>query len=169
VAALGFCYSDGHAIELLRSTSPGEPTAANTITSFSDVSPEYPNVVPDRSTLCMRGRIQTVDQMEPILTQIKHCAEGAALATGTEVTQELISVTHEKVPNAVLSGVMHRNLAALGVPFYTPEEEKFARDLQKSCGAPEIGMDRQIQPRRAQLGLRTIPSIVGLLPLSWLL
>jgi aminobenzoyl-glutamate utilization protein B len=32
------------------------------------------------------------------------------------------------------------------LPSYTPEEEEFARALQKSCGAPEIGMDREIQP-----------------------
>jgi len=146
-SALDSALLMGHAIELLREhIPPGETTAANTINyTFSDVGPEYPNVVPDRSTLWCIGRIQTVDQMEPILAQIKNCAEGAALSTGTEVTQEFITVTHEKIPNAVLSGVMHRNLVNLGVPFYTPEEEKFARDLQKSCGAPEIGMDREIQ------------------------
>jgi len=147
-SALDAAILMGHAIELLREhIPPGEPTAANTINyTFSDVGPEYPNVVPDRSTLWCVGRIQTVDQMEPILAQVKHCAEGAALATGTEVSQEFITITHEKIPNAVLAGVMHRNLVALGVPSYNPEEEKFARDLQKSCNAPEIGMDRQIQP-----------------------
>jgi aminobenzoyl-glutamate utilization protein B len=138
----------GHAIEMLREhIPPGEPTAANTINyTLSDVGPEYPNVVPDRSTLWCVGRIQTVDEMEPILAQIKNCAEGAALSTGTEVTQEFITVTHEKIPNTVLSEVMHRNLVALGLPAYTHEEVMYARDLQKNCGAPEIGMDRQIQP-----------------------
>lgn len=147
-SALDSAILMGHAIELLREhIPPGEPTAANTINyTFSDVGPEYPNVVPDRSTLWCVGRIQTVDQMQPILTQIKNCAEGAALSMGTEITEEFITVTHEKIPNAVLSGVMYRNLVNLGVPFYTPEEEKFARDLQTSCNAPEIGMDRQIQP-----------------------
>jgi len=147
-SALDSAVLMGHAIELLREhIPPGEPTAANTINyTFSDVGPEYPNVVPDRATLWCVGRIQTVDQMEPILGQVKRCAEGAALATGTEVTQEFITITHEKIPNAVLSGVMHRNLVALGTPSYTPEEEKFARDLQRSCKAPEIGMDRKIQP-----------------------
>lgn len=138
----------GHAIELMREHIPqGEPTAANTMNyTFSDVGPEYPNVVPDRSTLWCVGRFQTSLQMEPVLAQLKKCAEGAALATETKVVQEFITATHEKIPNAVLSGVMHRNLLALGTPSYTPEEEKFARDLQKSYGSPEIGMDRKIQP-----------------------
>jgi aminobenzoyl-glutamate utilization protein B len=147
-SALDSAVLMGHAVELLREhIPPGEPTAANTINyTFSDVGPEYPNVVPDRSTLWCIGRIQTVDQMEPILEQVKRCAQGAALATGTEVSTEFITVTHEKIPNSVLAGVMYRNLTALGLPSYTPEEEKLARELQKSCGAPEIGMDRKILP-----------------------
>ncbi|MGE5254543.1 MAG: amidohydrolase [Planctomycetaceae bacterium] len=137
-----------HAIELLREhIPPGEPTAANTINyTFSDVGPEYPNVVPDRATLWCIGRIQTVQQIEPVLAQVHRCAEGSAMATGTEVTKEFVTVTHEKIPNSVLAGVLYRNLAELGAPSHTSEEEAFARDLQKSCNAPEVGMDRQIQP-----------------------
>jgi aminobenzoyl-glutamate utilization protein B len=147
-SALDSAILMGHGIELLREhIPPGEPTAANTINyTFSDVGPEYPNVVPDRATLWCVGRIQTVDQMEPIMGQIKRSAGGAALSTGTEVTEEVITVTHERIPNAVLSGAMHRNLVALGAPSYAHEEEKFARELQKSCNAPEIGMDREIRP-----------------------
>jgi len=147
-SALDAAILMGHAIELMREhIPPGEPTAANTINyTFSDVGPEYPNVVPDRSTLWCVGRFQTSVQMVPVLAQLKKCAEGAAMATETKVIQEFVTATHEKIPNAVLSGVMHRNLVALGTPSYTPEEEKFARNLQKSYGSPEIGMDRQIQP-----------------------
>ncbi|NWF55332.1 MAG: amidohydrolase [Syntrophaceae bacterium] len=147
-SALDSAVLMGHAIELLREhIPPGEPTAANTINyTFSDVGPEYPNVVPDRATLWCIGRIQSVQQMEPILAQIRRCAEGAAMATGTEVTEEFVTVTHEKIPNSVLSKILHKNLVELGVPSYTPEEEAFARDLQKSCNAPEVGMDRLVQP-----------------------
>jgi aminobenzoyl-glutamate utilization protein B len=147
-SALDAAVLMGHAIELMREhLPPGEPTAANTINyTFSDVGPEYPNVVPDRSILWCVGRFQTSAQMEPVLAQLKKCAEGAALATETKVTQEFITATHEKIPNAVLAGVMHRNLVALGPSSYSPTEEKFARDLQRSYGSPAIGMDRQIQP-----------------------
>jgi len=147
-SALDSAVLMGHAIELLREhIPPGEPTAASTINyTFSDVGPEYPNVVPDRSTLWCVGRFQTASQMEPVLVQLKNCAEGAALATGTKVVQEFITATHEKIPNAVLAKVMHKNLVAIGLPSYTPEEERFARELQKSYGSPEVGMDRQIQP-----------------------
>jgi aminobenzoyl-glutamate utilization protein B len=147
-SALDAAILTGHAIELMREhIPPGEPTAANTINyTFSDVGPEYPNVVPDRSTIWCIGRFQTSAQMAPVLAQLKKCAEGAALATETKVTEEFVTATHEKIPNAVLSGVMHRNLVALGAPSYTAQEGKFARDLQKSYGSPQIGMDRQIQP-----------------------
>jgi len=147
-SALDSAVLMGHAIELLREhIPPGEPTAANTINyTFSDVGPEYPNVVPDRSTLWCVGRFQTTAQMEPVMARVRNCAEGAALATGTRVTQEFITATHEKIPNAFLAGLMHRNLSALELPVYNEAEENFARELQKSYGAPEIGLDRQIQP-----------------------
>ena len=147
-SALDSAILMGHAIELLREhIPPGEPTAANTINyTFSDVGPEYPSVVPDRSTLWCVGRIQTADQMEPILKQLERCAEGAALATGTEVSREFITITHEKIPNSVMAGVLHGNLVESGTPSYTPGEEGFARELQRSCQAPEIGIDRVIQP-----------------------
>ncbi len=147
-SALDSAILMGHSIELLREhIPPGEPTAANTINySFSDVGPEYPNVVPDRSTLWCIGRIQTVEQMQPILAQLHRCARGAALATGTEVSWEFISATHEKIPNSVLAGILHKNLVTLGTPSYTSYEQRFSRHLQKSCGAPEIGMDNGILP-----------------------
>lgn len=147
-SALDAAVLTGHAIELLREhIPPGEPTAANTINyTFSDVGPEYPNVVPDRSTLWCVGRFQTAAQMEPVLARLNVCAEGAALATETRVTREFITASHEKIPNAFLAGVMHRNLTALGMPSYTAEEEAFARALQKSYGSPETGLDRQIRP-----------------------
>jgi aminobenzoyl-glutamate utilization protein B len=34
----------------------------------------------------------------------------------------------------------------IGPPVYTPEEEEFAKALQRGCGVPQSGMDRTIQP-----------------------
>ena len=166
-SALDAAVLTGHAIELMREhLPPGEPTAANTINyTFSDVGPEYPNVVPDRSILWCVGRFQTSVQMEPVLAQLKKCAEGAALATETRVAQEFITATHEKIPNAVLAGVMHRNLAALGAPAYSPAEEKFARDLQRSYGSPASGMDRRFSRwARGRPGFRTTRNSAGSRP-----
>ena len=147
-SALDSAVLMGHAIELLREhIPPGPQTSANTINyTFSDVGPEYPNVVPDRSTLWCIGRIETVQQMEPILQRIDRCAEGSALATGTGVRKEFVTLTHEKIPNSVLAGVLYRNLVDFGPPSYTPEEEELARSLQESASAPKIGMDRHIPP-----------------------
>ncbi|MEM2914264.1 MAG: amidohydrolase, partial [Candidatus Bathyarchaeia archaeon] len=147
-SALDSAILMGHAIELLREhIIPGEATAANTINyTFSDVGPEYPNVVPDRSTLWCVGRIQNIEQMEPILMRLKNCAEGASIATGTQVNNELITITHEKIPNSILAEVLYKNLVELGLPTYSLEEEEFAKELQRSCQALEIGMDKVIQP-----------------------
>jgi len=147
-SALDGAVLAGHAIEMLREHIPPSGTvSANTINyTFSDVGPEYPNVVPDRATVWCVGRLQTVDLLRNVLERVHRCFEGAALATGCELTKEFITVTHEMIPNKALAEVMHKNAVALGPPVYTGEEEAFASELQKSGNAPQTGMDRLIQP-----------------------
>ena len=147
-SALDSAVLAGHAIEMLREhIPPSEAFSANTINyTFSDAGPEYPNVVPDRATVWCIGRLLTIDLLRDVLERVHRCFEGAALATGCELTKEFITVTHEMIPNEVLAKAMYKNAVELGPPAYTDEEEAFARELQRSGNAPEIGMDRTIQP-----------------------
>lgn len=147
-SALDGAVLAGHAIEMLREhISPSEAFSANTINyTFSDTGPEYPNVVPDRATVWCIGRLLTIDLLRDVLERVHRCFEGAALATGCELTKEFITVTHEMIPNEVLAETMYKNAVGLGSPTYTDEEEAFAKELQKSANAPQIGMDRTIQP-----------------------
>jgi len=136
----------GHAIELLREhIPPGHPDAANTINyTFSDVGPEYPNVVPDRSTIWVVGRITTSEEMEQIIKRLHKCAEGASLATETSLTMEFITATHEKIPNKTLSSVLYRNLVEMGPPKFDPDEQAFARKMQNDLGVEEAGLVEDI-------------------------
>jgi aminobenzoyl-glutamate utilization protein B len=90
--------------------------------------------------------LQTVELLRNVLERVHRCFEGAALATGCELTKEFITVTHEMIPNQVIAGLMHKNAVELGPPVYTGDEEAFAKELQKSGNAPQTGMDRIIQP-----------------------
>jgi aminobenzoyl-glutamate utilization protein B len=136
----------GHALELLREhIPPGSPDAANTINyTFSNLGPEYPNVVPDRATIWVIGRITTSEEMGKIIQRIHKCAEGASLATGTSCKMEFLTATHEKIPNERLSAVMHRNLFELGLPRFDSEEQEFAKKMQRDVGVAETGLTEDV-------------------------
>jgi aminobenzoyl-glutamate utilization protein B len=69
-----------------------------------------------------------------IWERVLKAAQGAALATGTTVEEEIISGVHELLPNDVLAQVMYNNLKAVGGIKYSPEEIKFAEQISTSEG-----------------------------------
>lgn len=147
-SALDAALLMGHAIELLREhIPPGEPEAAHTINyTLSDVGPEFPNVVPDRASLWVIGRLSTAELVEDVVERVSKCADGAALATGTAVQREFITATHEKLPNQTLAEVVHRNFQQIGPPRFSEEENALARRMQCAQGVSETGLSAEILP-----------------------
>lgn len=147
-SALDAAMLMAHAIEMLREhVPPGPPGAANTLNyTFSDVGPAYPNVVPDRSSVWIIGRISDSEVMRDVMDRVHACAEGAALATGTSVEAELKTASHEKLPNATLAAVLHRNFSAIGAPPFDAREQEYARAVQRKLGLAETGIAQEILP-----------------------
>ena len=140
----------GHAVEMLREhirPSTAGLDAANTINyTFSDVGPEFPSVVPDRTTAWYVGRFDQTELMVEVMERIDKCAKAAAMATETTVEIELITATHDKIPNKVLAEVMNKNLHEVGAPKFTAEEQEFAAKMQRQVGVEETGLDESILP-----------------------
>ncbi|MDR1776427.1 MAG: amidohydrolase [Desulfovibrio sp.] len=137
----------GHAAEMLREhIKPGKDSPNNYNYSFSDVGPEYPCIVPDRSSIWFVGRFNTTEIMLDFLERLDKCAEGAALATGTTVTPELVTALHEKIPNTTLSLVMHENYLAHGQFQITAKEQNFVKELQKNAGYEPVGLVQKEAP-----------------------
>jgi aminobenzoyl-glutamate utilization protein B len=138
----------GHAIEMLREhIPPNTPDAANTVNyTFSDVGPEYASVVPDRCTLWAIGRINNSDLAETIIQRLHKCAEGASIATGTSWRFEMITASHEKIPNKTLASVMHKNLVAIGPPAFDASEIELAKKWQKELQVTENGLSQAVEP-----------------------
>lgn len=137
----------GHAIELLREhIIPSGPEAAHTINyTFSDCGPLFANIVPDKTTVQLYGRFQNLEVSEDALRRITKCAEGAAMATETTVEREIITYTHNKIPNEVLSYVVHQNMEKYGPPAFTQEEQDRVKQMQKNAGLEPVGLDMKIQ------------------------
>jgi len=143
ISAVDGALLTGHAIELLREhIPPGLDGAANTINyTFSDMGPEYPNVVPDRAILWVVGRVTTAEQMENIIPRVHRCAEGAALATGTTVETEFVTASHDRIPNKIITETMDQNMRAAAPLCFTDSEHDFARKLQAEIGLDPVGMN----------------------------
>ena len=136
----------GHAIEMLREhIVPAGPDAAHTINyTFTDVGAEFANIVPDKTVVQLYGRFSTLDISKDAFDRIMDAAEGCAKATGTTVEREIITYTHNKIPNKVLAEVVHKNLEHYGAPDFTAAEHDFVRDMQKYSGLKESGLRTDI-------------------------
>jgi aminobenzoyl-glutamate utilization protein B len=58
----------------------------------------------------------------------------------------LITGVHETLLNRPLQEAMQRNLEIVGAPAFSDEYQEFARELQRSLGLEEKGLDTEIQP-----------------------
>ena len=111
-------------------------------------------------------------------------ADGAALMTGTEMSMEVVASAWPQLGNGVLSEAISRNVDLVGLPKWTPEEDRFAREFQKSLGLPVVGLrTERVQGNRPQsfasndsgdvtwqfpAGTLSIPSAVpGVAPHNW--
>lgn len=138
----------GHALEMLREhIVPNVKEAANTINyTFTDCGAAYANVVPDTTTVQLYGRFHDLDVSKDAYERICRAAEGCAMATGTTVKIEVVTYTHNKLPNRVLSKVMYDNLVSYGAPDFTEEEQNFVKEMQRAEGIEPVGLDTEIKP-----------------------
>lgn len=138
----------GHAIEFLREhIIPAGPDAAHTINyTFTDVGVEYANVISDKTDVQLYGRFNDLSVSRDAFNRIMNAAQGAALATGTEVEREIVTYTHNKIPNKTLAEVVHKNMEYYGAPDFTEEEQNFVKEVQKNAGLEVIGLNITIDP-----------------------
>ncbi|MBQ9015462.1 MAG: amidohydrolase [Firmicutes bacterium] len=139
----------GHGIDILREhIYPGNPPdAANTINyTYTATGPEFPSVVPDYTTVWVIGRFTTTEEMLDTLKRVDNCAKAGAIATETTVEEEVITVTHHKIPNKVLAERFYKNMETIGVPAFSEEEQEKAKAIQRAIGQPETGLPTELDP-----------------------
>lgn len=138
----------GHALEMLREhIIPSGPDAAHTINyTFTDVGAEFANIVPDKTVVQLYGRFSTLDVSKDAYERINDAAEGCAQATGTTVEREIITYTHNKIPNKALAEVVHNNLEHYGAPDFSNNEQEFVKEMQKNANLEQVGIRTDIDP-----------------------
>ena len=95
-----------------------------------------PNVVPPTAEVWYYLRADSHHDDEHILDRVRDIARGAALMSGTKVTEHIDSDSFELLPNRPLSELLQRQLERVGAPRFDDSERDFANKTQKDLPEP---------------------------------
>ncbi|MEU9763891.1 amidohydrolase [Streptomyces sp. NPDC047985] len=99
------------AVGLLRQQLPGDQRVALFVSEGGVAT----NIIPERTVVDFECRAFTLPEYEALLERVRRCFEGAALATGTELTVEATEPLYEPlVQDDALAGFWTSAMAAFG-------------------------------------------------------
>lgn len=137
------------AVNFLREHVPDDTRIHYVITNGGG----QPNVVPAFAENFYYVRNHDAGVTKDIWERVANAAKGAALATGTEVSYEVLSGTYDTLPNTTLNRIVHRSLVQVGGFEYTPEEAAFAQKILASY--PKLGIAKSDPSRIEPMGAET--------------
>ncbi len=112
---------------------------------------QVPNVIPEYAKLWCWVRDWTRDGVDEVFRRAQDIARGAALMAGVEYKLTLQGGDYEMLVNASGERVLFDNLTWLGPIQYTPDEQEFAKAIQRATGKPEKGLNGSIKPLEGQI------------------
>jgi aminobenzoyl-glutamate utilization protein B len=109
---------------------------------------DVPNVVPDFAKVWMWVRDSKGSGIEPVLARVREIAEGAGKIAGVASQLTVQAGDYEILVNHAGARLLDQNLKWLGPIRYTPEEQEFAKTIQRAVGIEERGVVGEVQPIR---------------------
>jgi aminobenzoyl-glutamate utilization protein B len=140
----------GNGIEFLREHVPSNTRLHYIITNGGAAV----NIVPDTAEMQLMARSPSNATLDGIWQRVVKVARGAELMTETTMDMKIDSTDANIIPNDALAQVAQKDLEEVGGFRYTPEEQHFAEELQKSL------------PPEAAGGLDTTAEVVALRPID---
>lgn len=131
-----------HALNLMREHVRPSVRMHYVVTHAGDV----PNVVPAKAGLWCWLRDSTHQGVDALLERARDMVAGAALATGTTGTLTVQSGGWEMVPLVSGARLLHANATRLGPLEFSPEEQEFARRIQRHTAVEELGLLGTVKP-----------------------
>ena len=107
-----------------------------------------PNIIPDVGQIWWFVRDASGPAAKETYDKLVNIARGAALMTGTTVEIEPFGAAWPQLANKVIGEAIHKNIEMVGMPRWSEDEVRFAKELQKSVGAKEVGLNAQVRPFR---------------------
>ncbi len=104
-----------------------------------------PNVIPDYTKIWYFVRDANMVDAKATYDKLMNIANGADLMAGT--THDVIyqAAAWPALSNKALAGVVQKNIDAVGLPKWTDDEQKFARDFQAAEKVKVVGLNTVAQ------------------------
>ena len=99
-----------------------------------------PNIIPDTGQIWWYVRDATGPAAKETYDKLVKIADGAALMTGTTYDVEYVASAWPQMGNKVIAGAIQKNIDQVGLPQWTADEVKFAKDFQHARGVKEVGL-----------------------------
>lgn len=107
---------------------------------------DVPNVVPAYAKLWCWLRDSKGAGVQRLLAQARRIAEGAALMTETEAKITVQGGDWETLVILAGAKAVQANLEWLGPVPFTPEEQEFAKEIQRAAGVEPKGLEAMVRP-----------------------
>ncbi len=100
-----------------------------------------PNIIPDKAQIWWYVRDASGPAAKENFDKLVNIGKGAELMTGTKMEMEYVASAWPQLGNRALGEVIQGNFALVGMPKWSDEEVRFAKEFQKSLGLREVGLN----------------------------
>lgn len=114
------------------------PSNARVHYAYLDAGGVAPNVVQSQATVRQLVRAGTLLELRDLVTRVRKIADGAALMTETQVETKVFSGVSNLLGNRPLEEAMQGELDKLGPVVFDEQDQKFAREIQKTLTDADI-------------------------------
>lgn len=118
----------GMGIDMLREHVPQESRMHYVITKGGRAA----NIVPEVAEAEIYVRHPQMTELQGIWERVQKLAQGAAMMSDTAVDFVTVSGNWNLLPNTTLNKIVDRHLRTVGGVNYSPEDRRFAEEIQKS-------------------------------------
>lgn len=101
---------------------------------------DQPNVVPSNAAVWYYFRERDYDHIKELWDIGNQIAEGAAKMTNTTVTSRVLGEAWPGHFSKPVADVVNKNIALVGMPTWSAEDQLLAKSFQKMLGQPERGL-----------------------------
>jgi aminobenzoyl-glutamate utilization protein B len=105
-----------------------------------------PNIIPDLAQIWWYVRDASGPWAKENYDKLVNIARGAALMTDTTVDIEVVASAWPQLSSRALAEAVQKNVDAVGMPKWSEEEMKFAREFQAAVGKPQAGLNTRVRP-----------------------